>query len=55
MPRKLQQFKIIIEQDEDNYFVALVPIQPCLVVMLRLKLFPSLKKEFGKLFYLVLK
>jgi len=28
MAKKLQQFKIIIEQDEDGYFVASVPSLP---------------------------
>ncbi len=28
MARKLQQFKVIIEQDEDGYFVASVPALP---------------------------
>ena len=28
MPKKLNQFKVIIEQDEDGYFVATVPAFP---------------------------
>lgn len=28
MAKKLQQFKVIIEQDEDGYFVASVPALP---------------------------
>ena len=28
MAKKLQQFKVIIEQDEDGYFIAIVPALP---------------------------
>lgn len=43
MARKLQQFKIIIEQDEDGYFVASVPSLPGCHT--QAKTLPELKKR----------
>lgn len=43
MSRKLQQFKVIIEQDEDGYFVATVPALPGCHT--QAKTLPELKKR----------
>lgn len=43
MAKKLQQFKVIIEQDEDGYFVASVPALPGCYT--QSKTLPELKKR----------
>ena len=52
MAKKLQQFKIIIEQDEDGYFVGSVPTLPGCHT--QAKTFPELKKRIREAILLCL-
>jgi predicted RNase H-like HicB family nuclease len=52
MAKKLQEFKIIIEQDEDGYFVASVPALPGCHT--QAKTFPELKKRIREAILLCL-
>jgi predicted RNase H-like HicB family nuclease len=52
MAKKIQQFKIIIEQDEDGYFVASVPALPGCYT--QAKTLPELKKRIREAILLCL-
>lgn len=52
MAKKIQQFKIIIEQDEDGYFVASVPALPGCYTQART--IPELKKRIREAILLCL-
>lgn len=52
MAKKFQQFKVIIEQDEDGYFVASVPALPGCYT--QAKTLPELKKRIREAILLCL-
>lgn len=52
MAKKLQQFKVIIEQDEDGFFIASIPALPgCFT---QAKTLPELKKRIREAILLCL-
>ncbi len=52
MAKELKQFKVIIEQDEDGYFVASVPVLPGCYT--QAKTLPELKKRIREAILLCL-